>query len=67
MPTCSQRAELQCGEKVVTFKIGVVREDFLDRHATSEEFEQRLDWVAHTTHHWLTVAHRRVHGDPLLP
>jgi hypothetical protein len=24
-----------------------------------------LNWIAHTTHHWLTVAYRRVDSDPL--
>jgi hypothetical protein len=65
MPTRSQRAVLQCGEKVLTLKIGVVRENFVNHHARGEKFEQRLDRVAHTTHHWLTVAYRRVDSDPL--
>ncbi len=67
MPACGQRAELQCGEKVLVFKIGVVREDIVDRHARREKFEQRLDRIPHTTHHRLAVAHRRVHSDPLQP
>ena len=65
MPTHGQRAELQCGEKVLTLKIGVVGEYVLDRHARGDEFEQRLDRVPHATHDRLTMTHRRVGSDPL--
>ena len=49
------RAEFECGEKVVAFEIGVVVEDFLDRHASGEELEEVLDGIAQAADGRLTM------------
>lgn len=67
MPACGQRAELQCGQKILAFKVGIVREHVFNRHAGGEKVKQRLDRITQTTHHRLTVTHNRVHGDSVQP
>lgn len=59
------RAELKGSEEILAFKVGVIIEDLVDRHAAGEQFEEALHRIAQAADCRLPVAHGRVNGDPI--
>lgn len=59
------RAELKGSEKIVAFKVEIVVEYLVDRHAAGEQFEEALHRIPQTADGWLPVADGRVNGDPI--
>jgi len=55
----NQRAELERGEQVVTFEIGMVLDNLVDAHPRCQQLQQALDRVAQPAHRRLAVADGR--------
>jgi hypothetical protein len=60
-----QRPELKCCEQIVSFKVRIVAEDLLDRHARGQQVEESLDRVAQSTDRRLAMTDRWVGGDAI--
>lgn len=67
MPTGDEGGVLERSKQIIVLEIGIVREDFIDRHTGGHEFKENLDRVAKATNGGPSVADCWVRRDARQP